>query len=179
MVGNLGKTMDEKLKIRLGKLMALARTGVGGEKVNADNFLVKLLDKHNLTLTDIVDSAKTMHFFSYRNAMQRRLLGQVIYSVCGSSIEVFKSRSKRSSLRVEVTRLEQIEIEILYGAYKAALKVEIELLVEAFIHKNGIFASADGVQEPRQLSAKEMERMEKVLRMMEGLDKVQVRKALA
>ena len=63
----------------LKKLLALSKQGVGGEKINAEALLNKLLKKHGLTIEDIDDEEEIKQWDVHFNTdFERKLIYQVI-----------------------------------------------------------------------------------------------------
>lgn len=59
----MAQTADEKILEKLRKLYELAKQGVGGERVNAENALYALLEKYGLTIDAVDDNRKELHEF--------------------------------------------------------------------------------------------------------------------
>ena len=68
-------------KERLKKLYALALRGVGGEKVQAQAILDKLLKKYAMTLDDLDDEVIQEYDLEYHGKEQDRILMQTAYKV--------------------------------------------------------------------------------------------------
>ncbi len=172
--------MNDKLKTRLSKLFALANRGVGGEKVNAERMLRKMLIRHDLDFSDILDDEKEDVWFKYgRYAVYRKLLNQIIVTVCGEKTSVFVIKSKRYQLCVECTKTQKIEIDLRFEIYKKALKDHLDLSYSAFIHANNIFPDTDDDhEEQEELTSKEMDRLDKLMNMMAGITPTVVNKAI-
>lgn len=165
--------MGEKLEVRIKKLLSLSKYGVGGEKENAEKFLANLLKKHGLTLDDIEENKTTKHFLKYgRGLFNKKLLGQVIYSVCGD-IAIWRHKDKKSCLAVDCTESEKIEIEFKFNVYKKALNDELDIFYSAFIEANRIFPSKDkscGQNNPDI----DIDRLRKILGMVKNIDKTEI-----
>lgn len=72
----------DKLEL-IKKIKALAEQGTGGEKYNAQQKLEELMKKYNISNDDLaVDILKDFNF-SVRREIDRKLLNQILYSVCG------------------------------------------------------------------------------------------------
>lgn len=72
--------MSDKTEL-LRKLKKLADEGIGGEKVNAEKKLNKLMSKYGISETELLeDKIETMEFI-YHGVEQKRLLIQIIYKV--------------------------------------------------------------------------------------------------
>jgi hypothetical protein len=126
--------MDIKTEQRLRKILSLAEKGVGGEKDNAKRLLTKLLKKHDISLSEIMDEATETHWFRYKGEMERNLLNQIIVSAASIDCDRWRSPKRRESLGADVTKHQAIEIELKFCAYKKAWAEEVDDLFQAFIH---------------------------------------------
>lgn len=143
---------NDRIRERLQKILALARQGVGGEKENAQRMLEKLLAKHNMTIADLDDTAeeKTTVEFKVKNDAEKKLLIQCAYkAIPGYSGDYFtyvrRGRKVSGLLGINMTRAQQVEIELMFNIYSKALKKHLEkqadVALSAFIQKNQIFAA--------------------------------------
>lgn len=144
---------------KLRKLLSLAHQGVGGEKENARTKLEAMMKKHGISLDEIDGDTREMRWFKHVNGeFERRLMLQVISSVCGDRA-AWRSRSKRLKIGVEVTKAEQLEINLRYDAYVVALKKELRLCYRAFVQTNEIFHESAEKVEKSNLDPAEVRRM--------------------
>ena len=128
------------IESRAKKLLALAERGVGGEKANAQRMLDKLLEKHSLTLDDLIGEQRKDHLFECSGgAIYKRLLLQIIVSVMPLKTDIYHCRGKRNAYIVSATDAEIVEIELMYDVYSVALKEQLDITFQAFIHKHDIF----------------------------------------
>lgn len=138
--------MDNKKIELLNKLRKLAESGVGGEKVNAQKMLDKLMEKYGITDADLdsheIEDDVTPHEFWYKNYYEKILLMQTIYKVTNSSIMISYRRQRTlHKIGCECTTLQAMEIEFLYDFYKRVFYKDAELLLQAFIQKHKIFGT--------------------------------------
>jgi len=157
----------------LRKLKALAEGGVGGEKINAEALLQKLLKKYDIDPDSLNDDALNFVEFKYKKGLyQSELLLQVILSVIPT---VHRKNAKyRSYIKVEVTRSEEIEIHAKYDFYSKKLKEDLDIFASAFYHRNGLFYQ--GKSESKNKSEPmDHEKIQKIVKMMNGLDQHQYR----
>ena len=124
---------------KLRKLLALAQQGVGGEKENAQSRLEAMMEKHGVTIDEIAEESRTMQWFKpERGVFEKRLMLQVIGAVCGN-ISTWRCAGKRGQIGIQVTKSEQLEINLRYDAYVAAMKKEMSICYSAFVQTNKIF----------------------------------------
>jgi hypothetical protein len=157
----------------LRKLKALAEGGVGGEKVNAEAMLQKLLKKYNIDPDSLNDEALNFVEFKYKKGLyQSDLLLQIIASV----IPTLKRKNGKyaSYIKVDVTRSEEIEIRAKYDFYSKKLKEDFDLFFTAFFHRNNLYyhGESDSKDDSKPM---DHEKIQKIVKMMNGLDQHQYR----
>lgn len=120
-------------KERLKKLYALALRGVGGEKVQAQAILEKLLKKYAISLEELDEQAVNEYHLEYYGKEQEKLLKQTIYKVTDDSSSFFNlcytasGRKCKTTLGVRCTAAQKVEIEFLFDFYKRVWEKEREL----------------------------------------------------
>lgn len=111
-------------KERLKKLYALALRGVGGEKVQAQAILEKMLKKYAMTLDDLDEEVINEYQLEYHGKEQEKLLKQTIYKVTDDSRAFYhlryiaSGRRCKTTLGVKCTAAQKVEIEFLFDFYK-------------------------------------------------------------
>ena len=171
---------DDKIKERIRKLYQLVEQGVGGEKQNAQKILDKLLDKHGITLSEIVDDNHEYEFIiKFKGTFEKRLLTQIIGKVRNRNTLGYFNKCK---LHFNATKMEYAEILTLFSVYKNALSREFEDLFVAFIYQQNILPTKkDDAQTEKDDTPKTYEercRLRKIASMMSTMDKVNVYKAI-
>lgn len=134
-------SVSDALLRRIGKIKALAERGVGGEKDTAQAMLDTILARHGLTLDDIESKpARKWVEVSFSGEHERLLMLQIIRKVTQQGDLMIKRRPRaRSRLYVELSPVEQVEVEFMFEVMKAALAKEMEKMTMAFIHANNLF----------------------------------------
>lgn len=175
------KNREEVLK----NLLELSKRGVGGEAVNAENLLNKLLKKYNMTIEDIETGEELKHRdFIFNDPWEEKLLNQLYYSMYPDrqtySYTYRRTKAHRQTLIVELTDAEFIEFTYAYDVYKESWKHELELFYHAFISTNNLFPK----NPPKNTGAKDIsdvmsygDRM-RMSMMASGIQSAQVRKAI-
>lgn len=129
----------------LEKLATLSKRGIGGEAVNAEEILNRLLKKYNLTLEDVTNnhSNKIPREFIFEDSFQKRLLDQMLYAYFPQRKTYFYTNQRLKKNRqitiIELTDEEYIEFAYAYDIYKESLKKELDMLYHAFICQNKLF----------------------------------------
>lgn len=133
--------METKLKDKLLKLYALSKRGVGGEKVNAENFLTKLLQKHDLTIEDIDQEIPKSRYYRYTNKLNKKITYQVINKVTNSD-EICNIRGFNEVL-AKVTDYQHVQILELIDFHLSNFNKERNLFLKdftsAYVQKHELF----------------------------------------
>lgn len=171
---------DNKIRERIRKLYKLVEQGVGGEKGNAQKILDKLLAKHGITLSEIIDDNHEEEFvIKFKGTFEKRLLTQIIGKIRNRETLGYFNKGK---LHFGATKLEYAEILTLFSVYKNTLSKEFEDLFVAFIYQQNIFPNqkdADQAEkDDRPKTPEEKRRLRKLAAMMSTMDKVNVYKAI-
>ena len=107
---------DDKIRERIRKLYQLVEQGIGGKKENAQKILDKLLAKHGITLSEIVDDDHEEEFIiKFKGSFEKRLLTQIIRKVRGRKTMGY---SEKGRLYFNSTKMEHVEILTLLSVYK-------------------------------------------------------------
>lgn len=166
--------MDPKLESRLKKLMALADRGVGGEKQNAQRMLQKLLDKHGLTIAELLEDKTEWHSFRYRGKEEETILSQTFFKILDAQkIGVIATKSE---LKVRCTQFQAIEIQTHWDVYRTEYRKERKALLDAFIVRNSIYPATkpDQQQPSKPMSKADLDNAERAMGLARGMNKVQV-----
>ena len=176
-------TERERLLEKLAAVKALADRGVGGEKTAAEQRLRYLMQKHGITESDLEDSAAKLYWIRYKTEYERKLIRQLAYMHLGSGhsfgcVGTYSNRP-RKNIGVECTPSQYIEIEADFEFYRAALAEEMDIFYSAFLQKNNLFPPPE-LADTRTDDDDEvdMERIEKMVAMMNGIDHRTRNKAL-
>lgn len=163
---------------RLRKILALAESGIEGEKAAAQAKLAYLLAEHGLKPEDLDDAGPKARFaFSFRGKHEQALLAQVLMKVlCVGEIKWRVGRSKAS---IELTTAQWADAVTLWETVQKAWRKEWKAIqdaaVTAFITANAIFPPDDGTEKPSTLSEDEVAR---IRRMMASMDPIELRRRI-
>lgn len=175
-------TEQERLLEKLGHLKALADQGVGGEKVNAEERLRYLMQKHGITETDLEDAGVRLYWIRYKTAYERKLLFQLAYKYTGPGhahgcVGTYTGR-RRKKVGIDCTPAQYIEIEADFEFYRAALAEEMDLFYTAFINKNRLFPPPELAGDADDPDEIDFDKLEKLQSMMDGIERRTRNKAL-
>lgn len=158
----------------------LAEQGAPGECENARRLLERLANKYGISVEEITEEKKELHWFRYSQEIERRLLNQIIYMITGkpaSGCVGTMSGRKRKELGTHCTEAERIEIESNYAFYKAALQEELDIFMSAFASKNALFPPPE-IDTVDGSGKTNIEKARRALAMMAGMGEHIKRKAL-
>ena len=172
---------DTKITSRLLKLLALAKRGVGGEKENAQRMLDKLLAKHHMKLSDIIndDEALIRSFFNYGSPLEKKLLINIVCAVTNSYsyTEIIKHGLGRK-MGFKLTRSQFNEIRFLYIIYRKELTRGVDNFYKAFVYKNDIFPTVDTGKSRTELSLQEKKDLADVMKLMDSIERTAIHKQI-
>jgi hypothetical protein len=174
--------MNQKLQDKLQKLLALAKRGVGGEKVNAEKFLDQLLKKHNLTIDDIDQDNFKKRYFKYTNKENKTILNHVINKVLElREYDLYTIKGFREFM-VKITDYENIQIIELYDFHSTQLAKEkkqiLNDLCNAYIQKHQLFRSSNSVNDNQQRQEIDFEKLRRSRALEDVLENVTYQKKI-
>lgn len=138
-VRNVGNETD-KILARIRKIQALAKRGEGGEKVNAERQLQKMLSAHNLSLSDLLNDKKKWCTFSYESEFECRLLDQIVAMVSNvNDVDVYRHKNDKNTRVYELSPAQSAEVSTYYSVYKKALQEHLDIAYEAFLIRQDIY----------------------------------------
>ena len=164
--------MNSKIEL-LKKLKALADSGVGGEKVNAEKMLKDLMLKHGISEDDISDEVLKRYKIPYKrgNEIYLTFLWQIVSLVLKERRHRATGYEDKKNRRIVVmlTTAEYIEITALNEFYVYHLQKDLDLFYLAFLQKNKLLAAPS--DNDKKVTNKELEKYLKAQMLAEGLDK--------
>lgn len=156
------------------KLRELSIRGVGGEKVNAEEALNKLMEKHKLTMQDI-EGEVVSHYQYVVEMFSNQLFIQVCSMVIGRrDITYTRQKDDIKIVTIQCTAAQSLEIRFKYDHYLQLFIEELDIFTMAFITKNEIFnkdIKEMPVQQIQYLDMAEFQRRERVRKMSESINK--------
>lgn len=177
--------ISEALMRRIGKIKALAERGVDGEQAAAQSMLENILARHNLTMADMEDEKPVRNWVEvhYSGKHELTLMFQIIRKVAqiSGSVSYRQRKRVRTSLHVQLSAAEHVEVEFLFALMSKALTEEFDKLVSAFIVRNHLFGPRtereENEPEPEQ-TPEERARLRQIAAMADMMKPVNVRKAI-
>lgn len=168
------------------KLYRLAKRGVGGEALNAQELLFKLVQKFDLNpetfAYDLHYNEIKKYTFKY-NSRYKFILMSVIHKVLNiNSFTYWKVRGSKTEIELKCSKIEAIEIETQYDLYVRSFEKEYAKLKRAFIHANNIYAKEDETSKSNKrekpLTPQERAELWEVLQMAQGINPTEIYKMI-
>jgi hypothetical protein len=160
------------------KLKALAERGEGGEKLNAERMLCKLMEKHGISYDMLEEESLSYRYFKVP-AHLRKVYINIVYQVVNykRKWDLYSVKNKKNEYAVLLTFAEEIEVRALLKFYADAFQKELEVFTRAFIHANKIFPTAEDPnrsEKPDELTDEDL----RVLKMAEAVKEHEYQKRL-
>lgn len=168
------------------KLYRLAKRGVDGEALNAQELLFKLVQKFDLNpesfAYDLHYNEITKHKFKY-NSRYKFILMSVIHKVLNlNSFSYWKVRGSKTEIELKCSKIQAIEIETQYDLYVRGFEKKYAKLKRAFIHANNIHAKEDETNKSQRkekpLTPQERAELWEVLQMAQGINPTEIYKMI-
>jgi hypothetical protein len=136
----------EKIIEKLRKVQRLAESGNLHEANVAKTLLKQQLEKHGLSIEDLICGQKFKRYFEVPVKL-RSVFFMCVIHLLGTTRGLYRSVGHRTSLHVEVTDLEYIELTQLYEFHKRnflkELKKEMKAFEVAYQYKYDLYAPVD------------------------------------
>ncbi len=161
--------MADNIREKLEKILRLAERGVGGEKVNAQRQLDKLLKKYELTLNDIKRPEKQMYWFKPVGQFEKGLLLQC-YAIIVNTAEPMQYKRPREK-GYELTPRQYLELCSMFDYYKRRWEKDLHIFFIAFIQKQNLFPQALYQNPKTNFSEQELKKHRQAERMADGIEK--------
>lgn len=126
----------------LKKIKALADSGVGGEKENAQKLLAELMERYGISEETLCEEViKEFEINIPKGFKAHELAVQVFYSIVGhiNDKKYFSAYKHNHKRYIFCTASEFVEFEAKYKFYLHHLRKEAEIFYGAFVNKNSIF----------------------------------------
>ncbi|MBD9653545.1 DUF2786 domain-containing protein [Pseudomonas sp. PDM12] len=154
---NSSGVLDEKVQAKLRKLQALAERGEGGEKVNAQRMLEKLLARHGLSVDDLADERREIRWFTASSKFDSQLAAQIMAKIANTDTPgIYKSKRRPKHVGVESTPAEAVEFELHYDTLRKALAEHFRDAFSAFVQANRLFSSLPSDDQSTGLSDRDL-----------------------
>jgi hypothetical protein len=170
--------MDPKIEALAKKLLELKKRGVGGEAVNDSTMLDNLLQKHGLSIEDILDEETVKeHEFRYYGPEHKDFIIHVVGVITNTPRVAWKYRPRTKIMFFKTTASQWIQIVAMAEFYWPRYLVEMKAHYEAFMHTNKLYkyGEPDPEHTPTQ---EELEELERILEKMRGMKPYVFRKQI-
>lgn len=176
---------EEHQRERLGKLVALAKRGIGGERDTALEMVKKLCKKLHLEFEDVMSSDEKIREFyvDFARADMRLALHVVIrYAFDGDGTQDWVPSVSHTRLYFTTTLERYLEtvhaLEILTRQYRKEQKRVRKAFWYGFLSKHDLYAKKTIKSEEWQPSKEEMRERKMGSMMAHGMEDAEIRKAL-
>lgn len=164
------------------KLAALAKQGVGGEAINAQAMLDRIMEEHNISMDDIDGSHVSRHWLRFEHRFQR-LFNQLTARVIAHNCAIWQKQKRETNSKtiergVDCTVAQYVELEWMLKVYSAAWDEEVRLLLHAFTIKHHLFDPNDEARNWDDLTEEEKEAARRARKMAQSLKDRQIQKQL-
>lgn len=165
---------DERIISVLRKLLALSERGIDGEKKVAKQKLTALLKKHNLNVSDLLDSERHHCAFKYHNEAEKSVLLHCYNRIRPSNNGTisYGQGSRTKTVYFELTRIEEADLRAMWAHHRKHLRKEyrriIQNLADAYIQANDLAAPPTGKE--TDLTSEERERLLEVLALASSIE---------
>ena len=162
----------EKLFEKLNKIEALAQSGIGGERENAQQLLDALCAKYGVTLDQLCDEKKEWIRFTIKDRLDEKLLMQIVAHVCktnGCRFARTKNKRQNKDRWFELTKTQELDVRECYEHYRKLWLKNLDDVMSAFIQANSIFGPPKD-EDCEMPTHEEIERLLKLRGIMSGLE---------
>lgn len=171
--------MSDRILELAKKLKALAERGEGGEKINAEDQLKRLVEKYQLNLDDIQSVRLQYRIFKFNDTdeLEKKFVKQVISSVVGAT-NFYYAGLIHNNWAVEIDDLQYVEISEKIDFYWPIFKADLEIFYTAFIQKNDLTLIVDEENMPK-FSEEDIQKLRQAYKMMQSMQKHTFKKLLS
>ncbi len=156
--------LAESVRAKLVKILALAESGVAGERDEARRLLELLCRKYRVDPETLVSNKKSDVRFPIPDARSWELFKQCYFFVFQKT-EIRYNKPRKACV-LELTDAEAIDLRACYEHYRKLYKREEADLFTAFLCKHSIFGPSTGEREGEPIDP---ERLARLLAMMRGM----------
>lgn len=174
------------------KVKALAERGTEGEKKNAERMLNDLMQKYNISDSEIDIEKREVYLIDTENPMFLQLFVQIYHLNYGRDREILDGSKMKKSLKKEwasygygdengnilirCTKAEFIEVKMLFELYKEDLKKQFDTFLYAYFMKNDLLVKR--TEEDKDDTDADIEKAIKAMQMSNYIDKKEIYKMI-
>lgn len=144
--------MSETINL-LRKLKALADRGIEGEKDAAQKMLLKMCQKHGITIEEI-DGEKIYRKRFKVSEKDQKLFNQIVAHVCGGQQQMY---GRRTDIFFDMTDSQYLETLCKFDFYNKELKKEYDIFYSAFVMRNELYPESSEKRSVDNLSDEDRE----------------------
>lgn len=165
---------------KLGKIVALAKRGIGGEKSAAIRMVKKLCSKYGIDFDTVmrVEQSKNEYVYYYKRDSEETVAAHVLFKFL--NVNSIGHNKMRKVFIYECTPEMNIEIlnamPIYMKAYRKERKRIMDETAHAFIIKHQLFSNVD--DDKKESKPFDLDRALRLRSMSNGMDDVQIHKGI-
>jgi len=173
---------------KLTKIIALARSGIGGEKDNALKLVRQICDREGLDFDDVMSATDMREYMlevKIKNVLEMDIVAQVCFkfALTPEHYELNVNRKARVFFYTTTPskHIETLNAAIVYlNAFRKERKKFETDLRDAFIHKHRIFGEKlpDDDRKPEPMTYEKLKKAERMMSIAGGMDNVTVQKTI-
>lgn len=165
--------MNDQLRARLLKVLALAQQGVGGERDNAEVVLGKLLRQHNMTRADLEGTSEKRDAvgLKWRTLDEKMLACRLVIQIAGNV--GMNDYPKNKTTVFWLTRSEEVAARLAWPVYQAAWQAAQRDVMSAFIHRHDLYTPDELEADGPEQTAEQLARVRRVAQMATGIERVE------
>jgi hypothetical protein len=157
----------ELLKEKLRRVLALAESGVDGERENARRMLEELLRKHGLRIEDLTDEGVDSYQFKVTDWYERGILDCVVVYVTGTR-KILRKETTRC-VYYRLTKLQEVGVRDCFDHYVGLWRDNLKTMIGAFVNRYGIsLPPQEGAAASSGRTSEELERLIAMARALKG-----------
>lgn len=168
------KKITPGIKSKLKKILALAETGLDGEKLLAKEKLTQLLEDYDLTLEDLRQEKKIERII-FKGITTKKLFmlfTQICFKVKNvNSIKYGKIR--KNEYIIECTEAEKQVIKSLFEWHKKNMQEELEKMFDdffvAYCEKHNLFSEQQDEEDSEDVKSIDFERIMRIMSLKENM----------
>lgn len=167
------KRITPEIKSKLKKILALAETGLDGEKLLAKEKLTQLLEDYDLTLEDLQQEKRQKRIF--KGITTNKILKLFLY-ICGKVKNVTSEtyyKTERKECIIECTEAEEQEIKNLFEWHKKNMQEEFEKLFNdffvAYCSKHRLYPEQQNDEDSEEQGPVDIEKLMRIMSLRQNM----------
>lgn len=154
----------DTIRDKLIKIMALAESGIEGEKKTAKRMLRELCRKYHVHPDTLLSPDKTIYTFRHRGGKDKDLVLLCCMFIVGRDV---RGSYSRRFFKTQITKAQAIDIADMIRHYRKAWRSDFKDFWIAFVHRHSLCPPASGSESSQTII--DPERLARLLALMQGI----------